>query len=208
MIGQRGEIEETVRSGLLSRGERVEFQTVRGSGRGPRRGQRGEERRTELFHALRAAQEPVLGSDLAQRFGVSRQVLVQDMAILRAGGADVIATPRGYLLRNPEPAAHRTVIEVQLDRAAMVDELTILVDLGIRVVDISVDHPVLGPLRAELNIASRQDVTEFDERLEETKSRPLFELTGGRHSHTVESSRPDLLERARVLLTQRGYLVA
>ena len=130
------------------------------------------------------------------------------MAILRAGGADVIATPRGYLLRNPEPAAHRTVIEVQLDRAAMVDELTILVDLGIRVVDISVDHPVLGPLRAELNIASRQDVTEFDERLEETKSRPLFELTGGRHSHTVESSRPDLLERARVLLTQRGYLVA
>jgi len=208
MIRQREEMEETPRNGLRGRAERVELQEVSANGRGLRRGQRGEERRTDLFHALRAAHEPVLGSDLAQQFGVSRQVLVQDMAILRAGGADVIATPRGYLLRNPEPAAHRTVIAVQLDRAAMVDELTILVDLGIRIVDVGIDHPVLGPLRAELNIASRQDVAEFDERLEETNTRPLFELTGGRHNHTVESSRPDLLERARAMLAQRGYLVS
>ena len=69
-----------------------------------------------------------------------------------------------------------------------------------------IDHPVLGPLRADLSISSRQDVLEYAERLESTKSGPLFELTGGRHSHTVESVRPDLLERARTELQQRGYL--
>ena len=174
----------------------------------PRRGQRGEERRHELLQTLRTAHEPLLGAELAQRFNVSRQVLVQDMAILRAGGADVIATPRGYLLRNPEPAAHRAVLQVQHDRDAMVDELTILVDLGIRVIDDMIDHPVIGPLRADLYIGSRQDVLEYAERLERTGSGPLFELTGGKHSHTIESPRPDLIDRARRELKERGYLIA
>ena len=176
--------------------------------RAPRRGQRGEERRKELIRTLRGANEPVLGSDLAQQFGVSRQVLVQDMAILRAAGTDIIATPRGYLLRNPAPLAHRDVLHVTHGRDAMVDEMTVLVDLGIRILDIAVDHPVFGVLRADLYISSRQDIYELADRLDKSGAAPLFELTGGRHSHTVESPRPDLLERAREQLKQRGYLVA
>ena len=186
----------------------------RGRGSGPevepasvlRRGQRGEERRQELLRALRMAGEPILGSDLARQFGVSRQVLVQDMAILRAAGSDVIATPRGYLLRNPEPAAHRDVLRLQHDRAALAEEMTILVDLGIRILDDVVDHPVFGALRTDLYVSSRQDVQELIERLEATTSLPLQELTGGRHSHTVESTRPDLLVKAREELKRRGYL--
>ena len=171
-----------------------------------RRGQRGEQRRQELVHALRYADAPVLGSDLAQQFGVSRQVLVQDMAILRAAGLDVIATPRGYLLRDAELSAHRDILQMQHNRDAIMDEMSILVDLGIRVLDVCVEHQVLGPLRADLHIASRQDARELLDRLDETGSRPLFELTGGRHSHTVESPRPDLLEKARQELARRGYL--
>jgi len=205
MTSERDSVSPTKEARAMQRGQgrKVDAVTARPS----RRGQRGEERRQELLETLRTAHEPVLGSELAQRFGVSRQVLVQDMAILRAGGSDVIATPRGYLLRNPEPASHRAVLHVRNDRASMVDQMTVLVDLGIRIVDDMIDHPVLGPLRADLSISSRQDVLEYAERLESTKSAPLFELTGGRHSHTVESVRPDLLERARTELQQRGYLV-
>ena len=175
---------------------------------GLRRGQRGEERRQELLRTLRMADAPVLGSELAQQFGVSRQVLVQDIAILRASGSDVIATPRGYLLRNPEPIAHRDVLHLQHDRAALAEEMTILVDLGIRILDDVVDHPVFGALRTDLYVSSRQDVQELVERLEATRSLPLQELTGGRHSHTVESARPDLLAKAREELKRRGHLVA
>src|SRR5579883_3969 len=96
------------------------------------RGQRGEERRRALVRTLAEANEPLLGSALAEQFGVSRQVLVQDMAILRAAGTEIIATPRGYLLRNPGPAMHRDVLHVQHDRDAIMDEFTVLVDLGIR----------------------------------------------------------------------------
>lgn len=176
--------------------------------RSSRRGQRGEERRKDLIRTLRGSSEPVLGSDLAEQFGVSRQVLVQDMAILRAAGTDIIATPRGYLLRNPGPLAHRDVLHVKHDRAAMEEEMTILVDLGIRILDITIDHPIFGALRADLYISSRQDVRELVERFDQSGSGSLFELTGGKHSHTVESPRPDLLERAREELKSRGYLVA
>jgi transcriptional regulator of NAD metabolism len=172
----------------------------------PRRGQRGEERRQELLRTLRMSGEPVLGSELAKQFGVSRQVLVQDMAILRAAGSDVIATPRGYLLRNPEPVAHRDVLHLQHDRGALGDEMTIMVDLGIRILDDVIDHPVFGALRTDLYVSSRQDVQELIERLDATDSLPLQELTGGRHSHTVESARPDLLSKARDELQRRGYL--
>lgn len=173
-----------------------------------RRGQRGEERRQELLRTLRMAGEPILGSELAQRFNVSRQVLVQDMAILRAAGSDVIATPRGYLLRNPEPVAHRDVLHLRHGREALADEMTILVDLGIRILDDVIDHPVFGPLRTDLYVSSRQDVRELDERLRETNSLPLLSLTDGRHSHTVESARPDLLTKAREELQSRGYLAS
>ena len=172
------------------------------------RGQRGEERRQELVRRLRTSNTPVLGSELADQFGVSRQVLVQDMAILRAAGTDIIATPRGYLLRNPGPAAHHDVLRVKHDHAAIMDELTILVDLGIRIIDVTIDHPVYGLLRGDLNVSSRQDAVEYLQRLDSTSSGALEEMTGGRHSHAIESPRPDLLDKARSELKKKGYLVS
>lgn len=171
------------------------------------RGQRGETRRQELVQRLRADGQAVLGSELADEFGVSRQVLVQDVAILRATGLDIIATPRGYLLRDTVPAAHADILHVRHGRDSIVDEMTILVDLGIRILDVRVDHPIYGPLRGDLCISSRQDVREYMERMDSTGAAPLLELTDGRHSHAVDAPRPDLLDRAREELRQRGYLV-
>lgn len=173
------------------------------------RGERGETRRADLVRRLRTSNgAPVLGEALAEHFKVSRQVLVQDMAILRAQGLDIIATPRGYLLRSSGPAAHTAVLRVQHTRDQILDELTILVDLGVRVVDVSVDHPVYGLLRGQLHIASRHDAQEYLDTLNSSKSLALLELTGGRHSHTVEAARPDLLDRAQAELKARGFLVS
>ena len=120
-----------------------------------RKGQRARERREELVQLLRTAREPIVGAELARRVGVSRQMLTHDLTLLRLSGVDIMATRYGYMLRNPEPIRHRDVLHVQHDRSAMVDEMTILVDLGIRVLDIGIDHPVYGPMHADLCIASR-----------------------------------------------------
>jgi transcriptional regulator of NAD metabolism len=173
-----------------------------------RKGQRARERREELVRLLRTAREPIVGAELARQVGVSRQMLTHDLTLLRLSGVDIMATRYGYMLRTPEPVRHRDVLHLQYDRDGMVDEMTILVDLGIHILDISVEHPVYGPLRADLCIASRHDVAELVERLEQTGAAPLFEITGGRHSQTVEAPRLDLLAKAREQLRDRGYLVA
>ena len=95
---------------------------------------------------------------------------------------------------------------VHHDRAAIEDEMNVLVDLGIRILDVAVDHPVYGRLRADLHIASRQDVREYIVQLEQTGSAPLSALTGGKHKLTVVAPRPDQLDRAREELRRRGYL--
>jgi hypothetical protein len=166
-----------------------------------------EERRARIMDLLRDAEGPVTGADLAEQLGVSRQIIVQDIAVLRAAGAEILASPRGYFLPPRVPAGHRTVVAVRHTREQTEDELTTLVDLGVEVVDVVVEHAMYGELQGRLRIASREDVRQFMTQLEETGARLLCELTDGLHLHTLEARRPELLERARQALAERGYLV-
>lgn len=166
-----------------------------------------EERRARILELLRATEGPVTGAELAEQLGVSRQVIVQDIAVLRAAGEEILASPRGYYLLPHAGAAHRAVVAVRHTREQTEDELTTLVDLGVEVVDVVVEHAMYGELRGSLRIASREDVRQFMAQLEETGARLLCELTDGLHLHTLEARRPELLERAREALRERGYLV-
>jgi len=166
-----------------------------------------EKRRARILELLQTAEEPLTGAQLAQRLGVSRQIIVQDIAVLRAAGEKILATPRGYFLPPHVPAGHRTVVAVRHTREQTEDELTTLVDLGVEVVDVVVEHAMYGELKASLRIASRADVQQFMRQLEETGARLLCELTNGLHLHTLEARRPELLESARQALAARGYLV-
>jgi hypothetical protein len=164
-------------------------------------------RRDQIVEIIRGASEPITGGELAARLGVSRQIIVQDMAILRAAGEPIIATPRGYLT-TPLPsgkAVLREVLAVQHTREQIEVELTTLVDLGVRVVDVVVDHPVYGELRGLLMIESRADVRHFLQRLEGAE--PLMALTRGVHLHTVEASRQGAIEEGRQALRQLGILL-
>lgn len=174
---------------------------------------RTQRRRLRLLSLLERSDEPISGTTLGRRLGTSRQIIVQDIAILRAAGHPILSTPRGYLmwrqdaLRGARASVHRTSIVSKHGKEECEDELMALVDLGVKVVDVIVEHPIYGEIRRPLMIQSPQDVREFMEKLHKSRAQLLCELTDGIHRHTLEAPRADLLERARQVMDSRGYLV-
>ena len=122
-------------------------------------------RRQAVAQALEEAVGPVSAAALAERFSVSRQIIVGDVALLRAGGTDILATPRGYLLGGRGGGVERTVACVHAPEE-MERELNAIVDAGGEVVDVIVEHPVYGQLTGLLGVRSRYDVAEFVRRVE------------------------------------------
>lgn len=150
---------------------------------------------------------PVSGAALARGLGVSRQVIVQDVAVLRAAGHGILATPRGYVVERERPPRTEAVLAVRHGRAETADELNALVDLGLEVVDVIVEHPVYGEMRGLLHLTSREDVARFVARLARSRAGLLSATTGGVHLHTVRGPRRELVARARSEMRRRGYLI-
>ena len=166
------------------------------------------ERRARIIALLQESERPVTGADLATRLGVSRQVIVQDIALLRAQGAGVVATPLGYMLaKRLAPTALRAVLACRHTYETTEDELLTMVDLGLTVVDVVVEHPIYGEIRGLLALESRADVRRFLDRLRESQASLLSALTKGVHLHTVEARRPEALAQARAELSAKGYLL-
>ncbi|MBS4031144.1 MAG: transcription repressor NadR [Clostridiales bacterium] len=167
-----------------------------------------ENRRRELLTLLQEGGEPVTGNELAKRFGVSRQVVVQDIAILRAAGEKVLATPQGYLIPRArfEPVV-RAVVACRHSREQIEEEIGIIVDLGGKVLDVIVEHPVYGEMRGNLMIASRRDLSIFLEHLSKTEAQPLSALTDGVHLHTIEATAQTIIKEIFSQLNQAGFLV-
>ncbi|MCI8822914.1 MAG: transcription repressor NadR [Lachnospiraceae bacterium] len=164
----------------------------------------GIQRRREILDTLRTAKGPLSGTSLAETFSVSRQVIVQDMALIRAEGHDIISTSRGYLIQAPAQVS-RTV-KVLHTSEEIADELYTIVDLGGTAEDVSVRHRVYGRLRAELKISSRLDVHRFLEELKSGKSTPLKDITSGYHYHTILADSEETLDLIQQELGRKGYL--
>ena len=156
----------------------------------------GSERRQELLQLLSGTQTPISGTSLAKHFTVSRQVIVQDMALLRAQGHEVLSTNRGYLIQAPLRVSR--IFKVFHTSKQIVDELCTIVDLGGTVED--------GQLQAPLHISSRRDVQLFLEELKSGKSTPLKDVTSGYHYHTVSADSGETLDLIGQELGKKGYL--
>ena len=167
----------------------------------------GDERRRQILAWMRGRGGPIHGGELAKHFHVSRQCLVQDVAILRAGGEEIMATPRGYQLPKAGGRTHRAVLACRHKAEQTEMELRTLVDHGVRVLDVIVEHPLYGELRGSLMIESRADVQDFLARMGASRASLLSSLTGGVHLHTVEASRPEAISRAKAELRKRGILL-
>ena len=166
---------------------------------------KGQERRQEILHLLSSSQSPLTGTALAEHFSVSRQVIVQDMALIRAKGHEIISTNRGYLLCAPLRVS-RTV-KVFHSNEEIEEELYSIVDLGGIAEDVFVHHKVYGTLRADLHIASRRDVQRFTEDIKSGKSSPLKEVTSGYHYHTISADSEETLDLIEKELKEKGFLL-
>ena len=166
---------------------------------------RAEERRQAILEVLRQSSHPVSAGYFAQRFSVSRQVVVGDVALLRAAGADISATPRGYVILKAAGGFVRQVACCH-DAAGMEAELNAVVDQGCAVLDVIVEHPVYGQLTGPLHLSSRYDVGQFIARCTESDARPLSDLTGGIHLHTLSCPDEDAFRRVREVLGTLGVL--
>jgi len=165
-------------------------------------------RRKRIAEILRLSGQPVTGSFLARELGVTRQVIVQDIAMLRAQGARILATPRGYtLLPETRSKGMTRLFAVKHKRDRTREELYAMVDLGLEVVDVIVDHPVYGQLTGQLSLTSREDVDEFIKTIERTGAGLLSSLTDGVHLHTVRGRDKAHLARLEEVLKEKGFLL-
>ncbi len=164
----------------------------------------GENRRQKIIEALKESCQPLSGAALAQRFQVSRQVIVQDITLLRASGNEILSTYRGYVLKGRDNMSR--ILKVRHDDAQIADELYTIVDAGGKILDVFVDHEIYGELRAELSLSSRKDVDEFSEQLKAGRISPLKHLTNDYHYHTVTGDSEELLDFIEEQLRKKGYL--
>ena len=166
-----------------------------------------ESRRRAIAAELSGADGPVAASALGERFGVSRQIIVGDVALLRAGGLEIVATPRGYLLGPGGEAGLRRTVAVRHGFEGMERELNIMVDNGCTVLDVVIEHAVYGQLTGELRLKSRRDVAEFMARSREAGGSPLSTLTGGIHTHTLLCPDEESFLRCAAELRAAGMLL-
>lgn len=165
-------------------------------------------RRDKILEILRMSEEPISANQLASECGVSRQIIVGDVAILRASGGDIQATPRGYILNDAKSrqAGHIHRIACVHNSNQMEEELQICVDHGVSVLDVIVEHPVYGQLTAPLRLSTRYDISQFVKLINEKGAHALSELTEGVHLHTLSCPTEEAYERVCAELKKAGIL--
>lgn len=168
----------------------------------------GNQRRSKIIEFLATQTSPLSGTELAKQFGVSRQVIVQDVALLRAENRDILSTNKGYLLFNPhsDDLFYREVIRVKHTGTQILDEMTAIVELGGRMLDVSIDHDLYGQIRADLVIYNLEDAGEFVQRMQNSTSKPLSVLTDDYHYHTIAAPSKKAMELIKDSLREKQIL--
>jgi transcriptional regulator of NAD metabolism len=167
----------------------------------------GQERRETLIKILKEAKEPISGTELAKRLGISRQVIVQDIALLRAVNKNILSTTKGYILYYQEKQKVNRCFLVKHTTNQIEDELCTIVDNGGKILDVIVTHEIYGEIATNLIIQTRQDVYDFVEKVKTKKTVPLKELTDGVHLHTVEADSEEILDKIEKALREKKYLL-
>ncbi|MDO9508376.1 MAG: transcription repressor NadR [Thermovirgaceae bacterium] len=162
-----------------------------------------EERLKQLALILEDAGEPVNGLHLAEALCISRQAIVQDIALLRERGRSILATSRGYVLRGNNL---RRTFAVRHDPEQIAEELNAIIAAGGRVLDVMIDHPVYGEIRGNLDLGSKEEAARFVNMLKSSGQSPLLSLSNGFHIHTVEAPNEQTLDAIESALLEKGFL--
>lgn len=167
-----------------------------------------EDRRCKIEQILRNAKSPIKGEEFAKNLGVTRQVIVKDIAILRAGGINIIATPKGYILSDKTKRGIKSVIAVNHNAEEIENELETIVKFGGIIEDVIIEHKLYGEIRGILMIKTMYDIQNFMEKLKKYKNEPLSILTGGIHLHTIIADDQSSLNNILSALKEKGYLIS
>lgn len=159
------------------------------------------ERREKILELISKSEKPVSGAMLAERTGVTRQVIVGDIASLKEDGCDIIATSRGYILSRAERVYKVVHTDEDIEK-----ELRAIVDNGGEVKNVFVWHRIYGRIEGELNISTAADVTEYMKSLKNGRSSPLKNVTSGYHYHTVYADSEAVLDKIELVLKDMGFL--
>ncbi len=166
---------------------------------------KGKERRKEIAALIMSEQEPLSGTVLSERLGVSRQIIVQDIAMLRAEGYDILSTHQGYVITKG-PFAER-VFKLRHTSEQTEEELRCIVALGGTVVNVFVWHKVYGKIEAGMNLFSERGIAQFMDGIKSGKSKELMHITEGYHYHTVRADSEETLDAIEKALDAKGYIV-
>lgn len=164
-------------------------------------------RRNKIKNLLIESTEAVTGQQLAEMYQVTRQVIVRDIAIMRAEGIDIISTPKGYIVLKDDTKKIRTVIAVNHSREDMEEELKTIVKYGAVVEDVIVEHPLYGEIRGMLMLKTMYDVENFYSSFKNYLVEPLSALTNGVHLHTIVCESEDIIKSITKELNEKGLLV-
>ncbi|KZZ86083.1 transcription repressor NadR [Bacillus sp. SJS] len=169
----------------------------------------GEERRQQILQLLKTSPVPQTGSDLAKKMNVSRQVIVQDISLLKAKSEPIIATSQGYIyMQSQTPAKNaERLIACLHSPEQTAEEMRVIVDHGAAIKDVSVEHPVYGDLTASIMVHNRKEVAEFIEKITSSQSFYLSQLTEGVHMHTIAADSESVLDDVCQALNDKGFLI-
>ncbi len=167
-----------------------------------------DERRRLIIDKLTNSEAPIIGSELAEMFDVTRQVIVQDIAIIRASGIPVLATSSGYIIQTYVNTNKqiRTFVSKHVGFDRMEEELSIIVDYGGRIIDVIVEHPVYGEIVGTLHIESHDDIKNFVQKVKSFDAKPLSILTKGDHIHTIEVPSEKVFQLIINELREKGFV--
>jgi transcriptional regulator of NAD metabolism len=165
-----------------------------------------KERRAYILKKLVACEEPQKGNLLALEIGVTRQIIVKDIAILRAEGKNIIATPEGYIITKEQRPKVKRIIAVCHNSDFIEEELEIIVKYGGVVEDVIVEHPLYGEIKGMLMIKSKNDINNFMHKFKNGKVEPLLRLTGGVHIHTIEAETEEIMAEILSELEKRDFI--
>lgn len=166
-----------------------------------------EERREKLLKILQTSNRPVKGGELAKELNVTRQVVVKDIALLRASGIEILATSTGYIIYSPEKFEFQIKCKNHHSNEDLLEELQTIVDLGGKVKDVIVDHPTYGTIKADLNLSSNRDIKKFMENTHDNGFKQLSSLSNEYHIHTIEAPDALICEEIQKELKEKNILI-
>ncbi|AYC29735.1 transcription repressor NadR [Paenisporosarcina cavernae] len=168
----------------------------------------GDVRREKILEILTTAVNPIKGVELATQTGVSRQIIVGDITLLKAKDIPIVATSQGYILLPEQSDQPHFVKQIACHHgpADSKEELYTLVDAGVTVMDVTVEHPVYGEINASIMVSNRVEVDDFIREVEQSGASFLSELTGGIHLHKIAANKEQSIHIAIKEMRRKGFL--